>query len=224
MNKKQLFSNLAFIFSVAAILVLLSVFTTGCDNPLRFGPSEQQKQLALRTNLNARSVDATGCEAASPASRQLVEGTGVSLDYIGQPADPQITDYNATLNQAGADATKRPTSGEVFDVVNKSLNLAELILMIIGGSTGLGAVAYGARKGVKYVSRLKSTASEFEEDFVAIEKAFIEVVGAEQEFKRTLRSKGKQTIPIEEALGALKEVNQAKQSKETVQMVTEFKS
>ncbi len=224
MNTKQLITNLAFIFSVAAILILLSVFTTGCDNPLRFAPTESQKQVALRTHFNAKKIDAVGSDPCTPVSSQVKEGTRVSLGYIGLPANPDIADYAATLTQASADATKRPTSKEVFNAVNKSLNLVELILMIIGGSTSLGAVAYGARKGVKYVSSLKSTASEFEQDFMAIEKAFIEVVGAEQEFKRSLRSKGKQTIPIEEALGALKAVNQAKQSKETTQMVTELKS
>lgn len=207
-----------------AFMLAFLVFLSGCDKPLRFAPTESQKQLALRTHLNAKKIDAVGSDPCSPVSSQVKEGTRVSLDYIGLPADPDIADYPATLTQAGTDATKRPTSKEVFNAVNKSLNLVELILMIIGGTTGLGAVAFGARKGVKYVSSLKSTASEFEQDFIAIEKAFIEVIGAEQEFKRTLRSKGKQTIQIEEALGTLKEVNHAKQSKETTQMVTELKS
>ena len=207
-----------------AFMLGFLVFLNGCDKPFRFAPSESQKQVALKTHTNARSVDANGCEAKSPVSQQLVDGTRISLGYTGLPANPDIIDYNATSTQANADAARRPTSQEVFNTVNKSLNLAELILMILGGSTGLGAVAFGARKGVKYVSKLKSTASEFQQDFTAIEKAFIEVIDAEQEFKRSLRSKDKQTIPIAEALDTLKTVNQAKQSRETAQIITELKS
>lgn len=224
MSTKQLFTNLAFIFIVAAILIWVSVCAAGCETPLRFAPSESQKQVAHQTHRNARRVDAHGCDPCTPVSQQLVEGTQVSLHYTGLPADPVIDDYPATVNQAQADATRRPTSEDVFNVVNKSLSLAELILMIIGGSTGLGAVAYAARRGLKYISKIKSKASEFEQDFKAIEKAFTEVIDAEQEFKRSLRSKGKQTIPINEALDTLKTVNQARQSKETTQIVTELKS
>jgi hypothetical protein len=124
---------------VLTLFILLSCLVlTGCGN-LRFAPSESQKQIAFRTYKNAAEVDSTGAEAASPATRQVVEGTAAALAYTGMPKAPEVEDYPAALEQAQADAVKRPKSADVFDAAEGGLSLAaELAILLGAGGAGIG--------------------------------------------------------------------------------------
>ena len=120
------------------VLIIFIASLTGCGN-LRFGPSEAQKQVAFRTYKNAAEVDKVGAEAASPATRQVVEGSAAALAYTGMPKAPEVEDYPAALEQAQADAVKRPKSADVFDAAEGGLSLAaELAILLGAGGAGIG--------------------------------------------------------------------------------------
>jgi len=125
---------------ICAICVIcgLSV-TAGCSGNLRFAPTEAQKQVAMRTHLNALAVDADGADPGTPATRQLVEGTATSLSYIGSPAQIAQTpeQYAAVITAANTDAVKRPTGEDVFNAVDGWLALGLSVASIF---TGAGAV------------------------------------------------------------------------------------
>ena len=183
------------------VLILFTLgLTTGCGS-MRFAPGEARKQLALKTHMTARAIDAAGADAATPATGQLVEGTAVSLSYTGMPADPDISDYPATVAAASADAARRPTADEAFELAEGGLSLvAELAILF-----GFGGVGFGGKKVVDWIAlaREKSTALE-------------EIVQGNEIFKK---------LSDDPAIAAFKDAQtQAQRSPSTPTLVTKLKS
>ncbi len=141
-------THLASILIVSFILALVSA---GCANPLRLAPTEPQKQITFRTHLNALAVNSSGAEANTPATKQLVEGTAASLDYAGQPANPDITDYTATLSAARSDAVRRPTIEKISGGINEGLSLVAQIALAFG----VGGSTLGGKKLLDWVKLAK---------------------------------------------------------------------
>lgn len=124
---------------VVSLLCVLAFTITGCDGSLRFAPTEAQKQVAMRTHLNALAVDADGADPGTAATKQLVEGTSASLTYIGTPAQIAQTpeQYAAAITAANTDAAKRPAGEDVFNAVDGWLALGVSVASLF---TGAGAI------------------------------------------------------------------------------------
>jgi len=162
-------------------------------------PSESQRQVAFRTYLNARAVDANGADARTPATKQLVEGTGASLQFTGMPTTPEIADYESTLQAAYADAAKRPTTEKVFDAVGEGLTLAEQLAILFGfGGTTLGGV-----KLAEWFARARKKSQGLQE-----------IIDANRDFLAAVD---------EQARGVFKAAQNNKQSMATKKLVAELK-
>lgn len=161
---------LATLILYAFVPLCLCAFLTGCDT-LRLAPSEAQKQIALRTHLNARAVDAGGAEASTPATQQLVQGTGASLDFTGMPGSLEIADYDATLQAAYADAAKRPTTEKVFEAVGEGLSLVGQLAILFG----TGGITLGGVKITEWISRARKKSQGLQEIILA-NKVFLAAV------------------------------------------------
>jgi hypothetical protein len=139
-------------------MLCLLVFTgTGCSNsPLRFAPSEAQKQTAFTAYQDALAVNASGAEPGSEPAGRLVAGTAAALAYTGIPADPEVVDYPAVAAQDQADAAKRPTAGDVFDSIDEGLSLGMELAILFGA----GGVGFGGKKVLDWIrlAREKNTA------------------------------------------------------------------
>lgn len=115
----------------ALLFAVLAVFSSGCQDAVRFAPSEQQKQLAWLTNDLAKSIDATGTDAGSPAAKKLVQGTTAAALYYGPPkapADP--TDFEAIATDATEQSMERP---DPWTVADNLLLLAGGVVTVFGG-------------------------------------------------------------------------------------------
>ena len=137
----------------ALVMAVAVVVLSGCDDGLRFAPSQALKQNAELTHQLAAKVNEEGTEPKSPASVKLVKGTETSLTYIGRPVVPVEADEFDTVNkQADADAGQRP---DVSKAVNGALELGIGLLALLGGGVGV--------KGVQILRTMQSKAQGFEE-------------------------------------------------------------
>lgn len=147
------------VYLIALLTFAFCLLTlSGCDS-LRFQPSESQKQIAFDTQQKAIQVRNNGTSPGSPESQRLVEGTTSSLSYIGIPANPVITDYNATLKTSQADAAKRPQSGDVLEAVHDTLGIIGEVALALG----LGGTVIGGRSVKKWIGTLQTKAKALEE-------------------------------------------------------------
>ena len=172
----SLIATLAIIITFVGFFVLL---LGGCNgSPLRFAPSEAQKQAAWQSHLIARTVDTAGAEADSPATNALVQGTQAALAYSGMPAEPTTEDIDATLAQANADATRRPTGADVIDAVDDGLGLGADLLLALG----LGGTVIGGKKIADLIAAARQRAEALKEVILNNElfKAQAEAAGNEQ--------------------------------------------
>ena len=129
---------------VLIVMLLLMVGAIGCEQPIRFAPSESIKQTAELTHQLANKINQEGTDAQSPASEKLVKGTYVSLSYTGRPKEPPDSEQFYTIAQQGQDeALERPDPWKVAD---------HLLELAIGVVTVSGVGGAGA---VKIVSALK---------------------------------------------------------------------
>lgn len=127
-----------------AKLILIPLFCffllcsfSGCDSTLRFAPTEAQKNVAELTHDLAVVVDAEGAQAASPATRKLVDGTRTNLAYIGRPASPpDIAVFDTENATAAQDAVQRP---DPWAVADEAIGIGIAIAGIIGGGFGVRA-------------------------------------------------------------------------------------
>lgn len=180
------------------VLIIFIATLTGCGN-LRFGPSESQKQVAFRTYKNAVAVAQAGAEPASPATRQVVEGTAAALAYVGMPKAPEVEDYPAALEQAQADAVKRPKGSDVFDAAEGGLSLAAELAILFGA----GGVGVGGKKVIDWIALARNKSN-----------ALREVVEGNELLKNYLQTSGSTT-----ELAAFKTIHSQEQSAETAKLV-----
>jgi len=145
-------------WALALLLLAAVLMTTGCDS-LRFAPTEPQKQIALKTHLNARAVADAGTEPGSPAAIQVVEGTAASLGYTGMPANPDIIDYESTLTAAQTDAVKRPAVDDVFNEIDSGLGLLGDLAILFG----FGGTIWGGKKIIDWISISKQKSQALKE-------------------------------------------------------------
>ena len=128
-------------------------FFCGCQDSLRFAPTEPQKQAAELTHDLAVKVKAEGTAPGSPASEKLCEGTRVAVSYIGRPKIPPNPElYDTTVAQAQVDAAQRP---DPWDVADSMLELGIGISALLGG-------VYGA-KGVRYLKQAREKSKALQE-------------------------------------------------------------
>lgn len=218
-----MFRKLFLIIALTVILTAVILPLTGCDS-VRFAPSEPQKQMAQNTQRAAMLADAQGADPDSDLTRQLVTGTSVALNYTGLPKDPVIKDFDATADQAARDASKRPTAEEVFEAVDKGLSFAEIILIALGGTGGIGLGIAGLRKAAKVVSDLRQRAKEAEDQYSAIHSSAAEMIRAEQAVRTKLKDYGTAQIPASQILEQLDMANDTAQSPGTQKYVREVKA
>lgn len=178
---------------IIVFLAFIVFCVIGCEEALRFAPSESIKQTAELTNQMARKINTEGTVSQSPTSRQLVKGTQVSLSYIGRPKEvPDPEQFETVSAQAQTDAEKRPDAWEVAD------SMMEL---------GIGVCAlFSGVAGVKGVQILKNARAK--------SKALQEVVAGNELFKKTSESGMAATFATSH--------NNA-QSKETKKIVADLK-
>ena len=135
------------------LLLDILVVSAGCQNAVRFAPSEQQKQAALLTNELAKKIEADGTEAGSPAAKKVVLGTTASMLYYGLPkvpADPQ--DFKTITSEATSQSMERPDPWEVAD---------NLLLLAGGIATVVGGV--GAQRIASNIVQLRAKAKALKE-------------------------------------------------------------
>ena len=201
--KRFVKSTITLVFLCTCALLLLS---SGCQDSLRFAPGEPQKKIAWQAHITARDIEAGGTDAHSPAAKQQVEATAVSLKYIGLPSDPEIVDYATTAAQAQADAAKRPTAGDVFEQVEGGLSLAAELAILFG----VGGAGFGGKKLLDWLKLAREK-----------NKALQEIVQGNEFFKQNLSSL---KLP-DGVLKAFKDAQKAAQhSQPTKRLVTELKS
>lgn len=176
------------------VMVVVMVFgCMGCEEPLRFAPSEVIKEASELTHLLARKIESEGTEAHSPASKQLVKGTQANLTYVGRPkVQPDPEQFDTITSQAQSDAEQRPDAWQVAD---SAMDLGIGICALLGGVAGT--------KGVKALM-----------DARAKSKALQEIVAGNELFK----NKGDPNIN-----GAFATAQNEAQSKETKQVVAQLK-
>lgn len=126
------------LWAILALGVLVSA--GGCEEALRFAPSESIKQTAELTNQMARKINTEGIEAQSPASKQMVKGTQVALSYIGRPKEiPEPEQFDIISDQAQQDAEKRPDAWQMAD---SAIELGIGVCALLGGVYGTRAVKF----------------------------------------------------------------------------------
>jgi hypothetical protein len=107
---------IAFTLVSIALLVGLLVLLIGCEDGLRFAPSESLKQVAELTHDLAAKINAEGTSPGSPASERVMTGARASLLYMGRPKAPaEIEQFDTVTAQAITDAAKRPDPWQVAD-------------------------------------------------------------------------------------------------------------
>lgn len=119
---------------IAALMFAVLVVSAGCQDAIRFAPNQPQKKLAWLSNDLAKSIEATGTDAGSPAIKKLVQGTTATALYYGppkEPADPQ--DFEAIATEATAQSMERP---DPWDAADNLLLLAGGIATVLGGVGG----------------------------------------------------------------------------------------
>ena len=179
---------------VFVVLAFLMFGIVGCEESLRFAPSESIKQTAELTNQMARKINTEGTEAQSPASRKLVKGTQVALSYIGRPKEvPEPEHFETVSDQAQQDAEKRPDAWQMAD---SAIDLGIGVCALLGGVYGTRAVKF------LKVARTKS-------------KALQEIVKGNELFKETANEQTKQAFAIAQ--------NKKQKTNGTKQIVAEMK-
>lgn len=147
------------IILLTVLLLAVLAVSAGCQNAVRFAPSEQQKQLAWLTNDLAKSIDATGTDARSPAAKKLVQGTTAAALYYGPPKAPADPDNFETIATAAtAQSMERPDPWEVAD---------NFLLLAGGIATVLGGV--GGTKVASHIVKLRAKAKALQEVVVGNE-------------------------------------------------------
>lgn len=107
----------------------------GCQTPIRFAPSEAQKQNAQLTYQLAVKANTAGAEAGSPLTEQLEAGTATNSAYMGQPTTPaNVEQFNEVNKAAQTDAGKRPNP---WDTANTFLDLGIAVAALFGGGAAV---------------------------------------------------------------------------------------
>ena len=191
-----------YIKTLFVVVILCSLcFISGCQDALRFAPSEPQKQIALQAHVTARDIEAEGTDAHSPAAKQQVQATQTALTYIGLPKNPQITDYVTTVAQAQVDAGQRPKFQDISEAAEGGLSLAAELAIIFG----VGGVGFGGKKLVDWIKLAREK-----------NQALQEIIAGNELFKKQLP---------ETTLRAFKKAqDKTQETPSTKRLVTELKS
>lgn len=133
--------------TLITIVILLGLSAgAGCGEVIRIAPTESIKQTAELTNRLAQMVNTTGAEAQSPTTRKLVDGTQVSLTYMGRPKiAPSMNQFDAITRQGRTDAEK---GTDVWQLADAALELGIGLAALFGGVGGVRLVGFlrGARE------------------------------------------------------------------------------
>ena len=119
---------------IAALMFAVLVVSAGCQDAIRFAPSQPQKKLAWLSNDLAKSIEATGTDAGSPAIKKLVQGTTATALYYGPPKEPaEPQEFDAIATEATEHSMERPDPWKVADNL---MVLGAGIVTIVGGVAG----------------------------------------------------------------------------------------
>jgi hypothetical protein len=122
-------------WAIILILAALALMQAGCEEALRFAPSEALKQNAEMTHGIAKNLYDEGAIAESEATAELVAGTEATLTYMGRPKTPvDPSQFSTTNEQAKRDALERPDVGGILD---SGLEIGLGIAALLGGAGGV---------------------------------------------------------------------------------------
>jgi len=184
-----------------AFIVALILFS-GCSDPIRFGPTEAQKQTAQMGVDATGYIEQNGTPPGSDISKIARDSAKTTQIYFGLPKEP-LADPAVMIPQAKADAVKRP---DPWDTADMLLNTGIGIAGLFGGVWSI--------KAAKFITAAQAKS-----------KALREIVKAQQKFRDELKrnANSDETIAASEVLKSLKDANVI-QSPETEVLVTEIKS
>lgn len=143
---------------LALLLVPLVVAGCSAEFPLRWKPSEPQKQAADVAAKGARELKGKVHPAAEPIRAEVQQGTEITRAYMGvpkNPREPAAVGNQAILSQAAVDAARPPpTAGELATELAKELErgtqaglgLAEVLLGAAASIAGTWGATKAARK------------------------------------------------------------------------------
>ena len=189
--------------AVVAIVIVMSN-AAGCtgDWPLRWKPTEQQKQAS---DLVVKDLHAIGPHVeplGEPIRLEALAGAETTQQYMGLPEKrpmPVAPENPGILAQAQADASRpRPTVmdaaregvEEVSRVTEAAFPLVDQLLTIAATVAGV----WGLGRGRQYVTNLKTKASEAEGQVGATVEAMRQTVGAVDEFLATTKPEQKAAL------------------------------
>ena len=154
----------AWVGMVGAMVLILALTGCSADAPLRWPPTEAQKQAADLT-----VQDIAALRGAVPASHENIrqeaaEAARTAQTYIGlpdQPLAPVQPENVDVVAAAQADANQEGPS--IVDAVDYGLDQADTILAIIGsiaGTVGIGGIGMKIRSVRKTLRRQRGTVAQ----------------------------------------------------------------
>ena len=140
-------------------ITLLLCALCGCNsNPLRFAPTEAQKQNAALAVEATRLIRDNGAGAGAGVTEVAHSAAVNTQTYFGLPAGP-LAPTGDILQTAAADAAKRPAVSDVLDKADAGLSLAAEIALLLG----FGGLTLSGKSLVQWVALLRQKAAGFEQ-------------------------------------------------------------
>jgi len=140
-------------------ITLLLCALCGCNsNPLRFAPTEAQKQNAALAVEATRLIRDNGAGAGAGVTEVAHSAALNTQTYFGLPAEG-LAPTGDILTAAAADAAKRPNISNIVDTADSGLSLlGELALLF-----GFGGLTLSGKSLVQWVALLRQKAAGFEQ-------------------------------------------------------------
>jgi len=140
-------------------ITLLLCALCGCNsNPLRFAPTEAQKQNAALSVEATRIIRDNGAGAGDGVTEVAHSAAVNTQTYFGLPAEG-LAPTGDILQTAAADAAKRPAVSDVLGKADAGLSLAAEIALLFG----FGGLTLGGKSLVSWIALLRQKASGFEQ-------------------------------------------------------------
>ena len=143
---------------VTLLLCALCVLC-GCNsNPLRFAPTEAQKQNAALAVETTRLIRDNGADAGAGVTEVAHQATVNTQAYFGLPVEPMAA-AGDILQTAATDAARRPAFSDVMEQADAGLSLAEQLAALFG----VGGLVLFGKSLLSWIVLLRSKAAGFEQ-------------------------------------------------------------
>lgn len=207
-------------------VVLCAMVVVGCTgDPIRWAPSEPQKQAADLAVTDVAALKPFVAPQAEPIRAEAEQAAKVTQTYLGLPQERPVSNAPVnieTLTTAGADAAKRPSAADVAQAVSAGVTagadagfgLADQLLAIVGtviGTVGLGKFAGKVSQWRQGVADARTTIDAKQAEIEALAVAVGELV------------KGVRNLPAD-VQAAVKDSMSKVQSPQTRQIVASAKA